>query len=645
MSPDAFTVLVVCTGNVNRSALGATLLERWAEWYLPEPVAAGMRVTSAGLGAPVGTPMGRRARMIAEALGADASVHRAVQLTEQAIRDADLVLVASARQRDDVLGQVPGALHTTFTIREAGRIAASLPDLPAPDSVAALRKRVEAIAQNRASNEKGDEDIIDPQGKDDEAYRLMARQEVPALARIAHTLFGMPQGEVLAYDAVAEAAAFAFAKDAASDSSTDTRTRPRGRRGVTALGRPRGTDRESASSRRALRVLHLDHTSVPGGAEFALLRMLQAEPAWSPFLLLAPSSEGLGVYADLPDRVPSRIAGVRQPAGVSAGGARAALAGGARVLAQAVATRCARVFRGADLVDANTARSAAYGALAARWSRTPFVVHLRDVVDPDALGRSGHALMVRVVLPRADGVIANSRGTLESARAHLRPGVLAEVIPSASGVRVGAAVGPTPSDDSNDGPVRTVGMLARIDPWKGQHLLLKAFARVYGRREVRLQLAGDAPFGHERHLAELRRRAEALGVAGQVDFLGHVSDIDALLARWDVAVQASTRPEPLGQNVLQYLAAGLAVVAADEGGPTEWIADGVNGLLVPPRDVDALASALTRLDTDAALRARLGAAAAATPGLLDDAAVTRAHAAFYERVVRLVAERRRSVVE
>jgi glycosyltransferase involved in cell wall biosynthesis len=405
---------------------------------------------------------------------------------------------------------------------------------------------------------------------------------------------------------------------------------------VTASG---STNRGSASRR--LRVLHLDHTSAPGGAQFALLRMLQAEPAWSSYLLLAPSREGLGIYADLPGRIPRRIAGVRQPAGVSAGGVRSALTGGVRLLAQAVATRFSRVFNGADVVDANTARSAVYGALAARWSRTPFVVHLRDVVDPGALGRSGHALMVRVVLPRADGVIANSRATLDSARAHLRPGVLAEVIPSASGLRVGAAPPPAPpaSDASSDGPVRTVGMLARIDPWKGQHLLLEAFAHVFRGRDVRLQFAGDAPFGHEGHRAELRRQAEALGVAGQVDFLGHVHDIDALLALWDVAVQASTRPEPLGQNVLQYLAAGRATVAADEGGPAEWITDGVNGLLVPPRDVDALASALTRLDAEGTLRTRLGAAAATTPGLLDDAAVMRAHAEFYERVVRAVAAR------
>lgn len=403
------------------------------------------------------------------------------------------------------------------------------------------------------------------------------------------------------------------------------------------------TDRGSAQSpvplRPPLRVLHLDHTTVSGGAEFALLRMLRAEPAWSPYLLLAPTTgDGLGVYDDLPGRVPRGVAGVHQPSGGSGSGIRAAIGVGSRVLAQATVTRTSRAFSGADLIDANTARAAAYGAIAARTSRKPFVVHLRDLVEPEALGRIGCALMARVVLPRADGVIANSRATLESARPYLRPGALAEVIPSASGLRVGVD-GAKPAGPA--GPVRTVGMLARIDPWKGQHVLLEAFARVYGGRDARLQFAGDAPFGHEGHLAELRTTAEWLGITDQVDFLGHVDDVDRLLQGWDVAVQASTRPEPLGQNVLQYLAAGRAVVAADEGGPTEWITDGVNGLLVPPRDIDALAVALNRLDTDASLGARLAAAASATPGLLDDAAVARAHAAFYEAVVRTVAGHRR----
>ena len=98
MSSDAFTVLVVCTGNLNRSALGAALLRTWAGWYLPPEIARDVHVVSAGLGAPVGRPMRTRTRVIAEALGADGSEHRATQLSEGAVASQDLELVASREQ-------------------------------------------------------------------------------------------------------------------------------------------------------------------------------------------------------------------------------------------------------------------------------------------------------------------------------------------------------------------------------------------------------------------------------------------------------------------------------------------------------------------------------------------------------------------
>jgi protein-tyrosine phosphatase len=226
---DSFTVLAVCTGNLNRSALAAALLRTWAHWYLPAGLAAQVSVGSAGLAAPVGSHMRTRTRVIAATLGADASSHRAVQTTEAIIRDADLVLVAEAAQREKVLGLVPGGLKHTFTVREAGAIAAELPEAPAPTSVAELRARVAQLGANRSLATGTPSDIVDPQGKDDDAYRAMAREEVPALARLAAVLFGMPAREVAAYDdAVTDAAAFPFgAPDAERAAGHD---RPRGRR-------------------------------------------------------------------------------------------------------------------------------------------------------------------------------------------------------------------------------------------------------------------------------------------------------------------------------------------------------------------------------------------------------------------------------
>ena len=232
MDSDAFTVLVVCTGNLNRSALGAALLRKWAEWYLPPTLARHVRVMSAGLRAPIGSPMQTRTRVIAGAMGAEAPDHRATQISEDAIRSADLVLVAAREQVDKVLGLAPAALRSTFTIREAGRISGGMAATPAPASVEELRARVVALGGHREPTAAGSgiDDIVDPQGKDDDAYVLMARQEVPALAQLAAVLFGMPPREVAAYEAAVQAAAYDFDGNGDGAAASADPERPRGRR-------------------------------------------------------------------------------------------------------------------------------------------------------------------------------------------------------------------------------------------------------------------------------------------------------------------------------------------------------------------------------------------------------------------------------
>lgn len=396
----------------------------------------------------------------------------------------------------------------------------------------------------------------------------------------------------------------------------------------------------SYSSARALRVVHLDHTTVRGGAELALVRLLAAEqaaaePAWTPAVLV-PAIDDDDVFAQLPPSVVRRTRGVRQSAGGSGSSPLRMAALAARLLFQAVLTRTHPNVRTADVVIANSTRAAAYAALALQLSRTPLVVQLRDMIDEESLGALGYRLMTKVVLPRADAVIGNSRTTLAGALPFVRPGTAAVVIHSASGLKL--AAGHTPRARSTS-PLR-IGMLARIDPWKGQLELLEAFAATFPTGTAQLELAGGAPFEQARFAAQLQERAVELGVADRVHLLGHVDDTAALLDGWDIAVQYSTRAEPMGQNVLQYLAAGTVAVVADEGGPVEWVDDGVNGRVVPPRDVEELARVLRELAGDPTQRERLGAAAARTPGLLDDAAVAAAHAAVFHDVCRVRPGRR-----
>jgi glycosyltransferase involved in cell wall biosynthesis len=375
------------------------------------------------------------------------------------------------------------------------------------------------------------------------------------------------------------------------------------------------------------RTLFLSHTTAAGGAEMALLRMLAARPRWNAVVLLArPRAAGLGVFESISSRTPVVVDGVSQPFGASNAGPFAQVSNALRLVAQALSTRIHPAFRTADIVVANTTRSAAYGALAALTSCTPFVVHVRDLADSAAIGGLGAAIMRHIVLPRADGIIADTRSALASATPFLRPDAQATAIVSASGI-VRRDARP------RDGGPLVVGMLARIDPWKGQELLVDAFAQAFPEGDERLELAGGAPFGHEDFAARLRRRAEELGISDRVALLGHVDDVDAVLDRWDVAVQASLRPEPLGQNVIQYLAAGCTAVVADEGGPTEWVQDGVNGRRFCPRDADALAAVLRELGADPVGRRTLAETGARTPGLRTDSEVADEHAAFYDSVI------------
>src|SRR5690606_24263917 len=109
--------------------------------------------------------------------------------------------------------------------------------------------------------------------------------------------------------------------------------------------------------------------------------------------------------------------------------------------------------------------------------------------------------------------------------------------------------------------------------------------------------------------ARLQERAVQLGVDDRVRFLGHRSDLGALMACADVFCLPSEL-EPFGLVYLEAMQAALPVVAAWSGGVPEIVVHGSTGLLSHPNDTEQLASDLAAVLTDGALRARLGAAGA-----------------------------------
>ena len=158
--------------------------------------------------------------------------------------------------------------------------------------------------------------------------------------------------------------------------------------------------------------------------------------------------------------------------------------------------------------------------------------------------------------------------------------------------------------------------LGRLVPRKGVDIAIRALGllRNTGIADVELHIVGtgDAPADEHGPDSETRRLAalaESLGVSEQVRFLGRVprENVPALIRDAD-AVVCTPWYEPFGIVPLESMACGTPVVAADVGGLGDTVVDEVTGLLVPPQDPEAVAAAFSRLRSDAAFAAALGAA-------------------------------------
>jgi glycosyltransferase involved in cell wall biosynthesis len=148
---------------------------------------------------------------------------------------------------------------------------------------------------------------------------------------------------------------------------------------------------------------------------------------------------------------------------------------------------------------------------------------------------------------------------------------------------------------------RVVLSVGRLSREKGQEHLVRAAVGWPGR--PRLVIVGDGP-----DRPRLERLTRELGCADTVVFAGLTPNVAPFYQLADVFVLPSLS-EGSPNVLLEAMAAGLPIVATDVGGIPEIVADGVNALLVPPRDVEALACAVKMLLSDLARCERLGSVA------------------------------------
>jgi phosphatidylinositol alpha-mannosyltransferase len=243
-------------------------------------------------------------------------------------------------------------------------------------------------------------------------------------------------------------------------------------------------------------------------------------------------------------------------------------------------------------------------------TRTPLVVSSHGETfmdDHDAFGSS--ALLrrgLRRSLVDATVVTGCSTAVLDDLRRRFGLGG-GQVVPN--GIDLDEVVEPVePGWWPGSGPV--VLALGRVEDKKGFDLLLRAFAQIVGAGRVspsaRLVIGGDGSA-----LAGLRALAAELGVADAVVLPGRLSreEVAGAISRANVFVVPS-RIEAFGIVALEAWRGGAPLVMTCHGGARDFVTDGVDGLLVDPEDVVALASAVARVLEDPELGRRLAEAGA-----------------------------------
>jgi glycosyltransferase involved in cell wall biosynthesis len=254
------------------------------------------------------------------------------------------------------------------------------------------------------------------------------------------------------------------------------------------------------------------------------------------------------------------------------------------------------------LVHAHEFGANTYGTLAARLARVPVVatVHGRSYYADNGRRRLAYRVVSRTarmvaVSEDVKRFLVESAGVPAARVRVVHNGIdTASPVADATRARLLAELGIQPGQ----GIVTVVGSLYDV---KGHRHLLDAVPEIVKACPTAVFLLA----GRGDREAALREQARSLGIDGHVRFLGLRRDVPALLAIADLFVLPSLS-EGLSIALLEAMAAGRAVVTTRVGGNPELVVDGETGVLVPPADAPALASAVSRLLADRAEAGRLG---------------------------------------
>jgi glycosyltransferase involved in cell wall biosynthesis len=321
------------------------------------------------------------------------------------------------------------------------------------------------------------------------------------------------------------------------------------------------------------------HADFVGGGELSLLQLVQALHDRGVELSLVVPREG---WCSRQARASGVATAFLPMPGIGSWASLKALAAWHRYFRQ---QRC-------DVLHANTSRAAFYAGLTGRRLGIPVVFHCR-IAEKD---RRLDWLLARL----ATRIVANSQATAQ----RFLPRFADKVETIYNGIPLSNADG-TKGRPAEIGGGRMVLCVARVSRWKRHDLVLEAFALLAETEpDVQLVMLGGSDPSDPNWMEELKRRSAAMPCGERIHWLGQRDDMAAWYGAADALILASRR-EPFGRVVVEAMASGVPVVAANAGGPAEIIEQGVSGVLVDADMPAAWADALRRVLTHDSFRERL----------------------------------------
>lgn len=258
-----------------------------------------------------------------------------------------------------------------------------------------------------------------------------------------------------------------------------------------------------------------------------------------------------------------------------------------------------------DVLQTNTIRAHTVGSLAARFLGIPLIWVMHDCTFPPDI--------LKKLLPYPQKIVCVSEFVRDFVVKHggVEAEIKTEIIPN--GIDLDAINADTstlrPLADIDGKPFsflphyRYVGLVGRIDTWKGQDVFLEAIDvlnREYPQHQkVQYLIIGDVTASSQERTMfyeKLRDAARRKGLTN-LTFLGR-QDMKDVAKRLDILVHASTEPEPFGRTIIEAWAYGVPVIATKLGAPLSFVAYGKTGLLVEPKDPKDLAQKISLLLED-----------------------------------------------